>query len=75
MWIWDLPGKESFIALNRMYLRDANAALILYDVNNINSFTEAESWITELKDTAPSELLFVLAGNKMDVQGTRGVSL
>jgi small GTP-binding protein len=33
-WIWDLPGKESFIGLSRMYLRDTNAALIIYDVND-----------------------------------------
>ena len=30
----DLPGKESFMILNRMYLRDTNADLIVYDVNS-----------------------------------------
>ena len=32
--LYDLPGKESFMVLNRMYLRDTNAALIVYDVND-----------------------------------------
>lgn len=36
-WVWDLPGKESFIGLSRMYLRDTNAALIIYDVNDAES--------------------------------------
>ena len=41
-WIWDLPGKESFIGLSRMYLRDTNAALIIYDVNDTQSLESAE---------------------------------
>lgn len=28
---FDLPGKEAHMGLNRMYLRDANTALIVYD--------------------------------------------
>ena len=27
---FDLPGKESLMALNRIYIRDANIALIVY---------------------------------------------
>jgi len=49
MHLLDLPGRESFMVLNRMYLRDANAAIIVYDVNNAKSFEDAEMWISELE--------------------------
>ena len=39
MQIWDLPGKSSFVPLNRMYIRDANVALIMYDVNDASSLS------------------------------------
>ena len=46
--LWDLPGRGDFIVLNRMYLRDTNAALIVYDVNDAKSLKSAEVWISEL---------------------------
>ena len=33
LWTFDLPGQEAHIGLNRIYLRDANVALIVYDVS------------------------------------------
>jgi GTPase SAR1 family protein len=35
--IWDIPGEEQTMPLNRMYIRDTNAAIILYDVTNADS--------------------------------------
>ena len=66
MWLWDLPGKDAFIGLSRMYLRDTNAAIIVYDVNSIESLNAAERWISELQETAPSEVMIALAGTKKD---------
>ena len=67
MWLWDLPGKDSFIGLSRMYLRDTNAAIIVYDVNDTASLIAAERWIAELEETAPSDILLALAGTKKDI--------
>ena len=64
----DLPGRDSFMVLNRMYLRDANAALIVYDVNEAKSLQDAELWISELQQNAPSECVWALCGNKMDTE-------
>ncbi len=75
MWFWDLPGKDSFIGLSRMYLRDTNAALIIYDVNDLDSLRAAERWITELIETAPSEIVLGLAGTKKDKGSSHAVSL
>ena len=75
MQIWDLPGKSSFVALNRMYIRDANVAIIIYDVTDAESLESVDKWIDELKETAPTEIIIALAGNKKDVKGSHTVSL
>ncbi len=75
MQIWDLPGKSSFVALNRMYIRDANVALIMYDVTSTESLESVDKWIEELKETAPTELILALVGNKKDAKGSHAVSL
>ena len=75
MQIWDLPGKSSFVALNRMYIRDVNVALIMYDVTDASSLESVDQWIEELKENAPTELIIALAGNKKDASGSHAVSL
>ena len=75
MQIWDLPGKSSFVPLNRMYIRDANVALIMYDVTDASSLESVDQWIEELKENAPTELIIALAGNKKDASGSHAVSL
>jgi len=57
------------MGLSRMYLRDTNAALVVYDKTNSESLRKAELWIEELKNTAPSEILICLCANKLDEFG------
>jgi len=72
--LYDVPGDEKFMVLNRMYLRDTEAALILYDVTDKQSLVKAEQWIKELKEFAPSETVLSLAGSKIDYAGAHNVS-
>ena len=46
---YDLPGKDVYIALNRIYIRDANVALIVFDKTKRKSLDQAEKWIEELQ--------------------------
>ena len=62
--------------MNRIYYRDATAALVVYDITKRNSlFTEAEHWIKDLKELAPSSTIIALAGNKSDLYKQQEVSL
>ena len=47
-----MPGAERFVVLNRMYLRDTNAALIVYDVDSTESLKQvlkSRKWENPLK--------------------------
>ena len=42
--IWDTAGQEKFRSLTPMYYRNSNAAIIVYDISNANSFERAQKW-------------------------------
>lgn len=66
--LWDTGGEERFKAMTPFYYRDADAAVLVYDVTNIKSFWSLEYWVRELSEKAKREkLVIVLAGNKSDV--------
>lgn len=60
--------------LNRMYIRDSHAVMVIYDVTSVDSLRAAERWkrwIEVIKEAAPSEVVMVLAGNKMETPTDR----
>ena len=46
----------------------ATAAIVVYDITNEESLEQAEKWIEEIKEAAPTEVIIALAGNKMDAK-------
>ena len=47
--IWDTAGQERFHALGPIYYRDAQAALLVYDITDADSFSRVQAWVQELK--------------------------
>lgn len=64
--IWDTGGQERYRALLQLYYRDADAALITYDVTNPKSLENCEYWVNELRRTEENCILCLVA-NKIDV--------
>ena len=46
--IWDTAGQERFHTLTKMYYRDADAAIFVYDITNLESFNKLKFWHSEL---------------------------
>lgn len=68
--IWDTAGQERFHSLAPMYYRNAQAAVVVYDVTKATSLDKAKSWVKELQRQANPAIVIALAGNKVDlVQG------
>lgn len=72
--IWDTAGQERFHALGPIYYRDANGALLVYDITDADSFTKVKNWVKELRKMLGSEICLVIAGNKIDLEKERHVS-
>ncbi|KAI7343998.1 hypothetical protein KC354_g15392 [Hortaea werneckii] len=65
--IWDTAGQERFASLAPMYYRNAQSALVVYDVTKKSSLTKARHWVAELQRQASPGIVIALVGNKKDL--------
>jgi Ras-related protein Rab-5C len=65
--IWDTAGQERFASLAPMYYRNAQAALVVYDITKPSSLTKAQHWVAELQRQASPGIVIALVGNKLDL--------
>lgn len=56
-----------------MYYRGAQAAIVVYDIQNSDSFVRAKNWVKELHRQASPNIVIALAGNKADLANNRVV--
>src|SRR5882757_2915909 len=57
-----------------MYYRNANCAVVVYDITQAASLEKARSWIRELQRQADPSIVIALCGNKTDLHARRQVS-
>ncbi|KAF6037946.1 RAB22A [Bugula neritina] len=72
--IWDTAGQEKYRSLAPMYYRGASAAIIMYDITKEETFKSLKSWIKELKERGPKNIVIAIAGNKNDLEDEREVT-
>ncbi|XP_058999852.1 ras-related protein Rab-20 isoform X2 [Mustela lutreola] len=65
--IWDTAGREQFHGLGSLYCRGAAAVILTYDVSHPQSLLELEDRFLGLTDTASTDCLFAVVGNKTDL--------
>lgn len=66
--VWDTSGDERFKSMTNLYYRDAQVAILTYDVSNMQSFEGLGYWLKELSDKVNKDnMLLFLVGNKCDV--------
>lgn len=65
--IWDTAGQERFRTLTPSYYRDAQGAILVYDVSNRSTFVKLETWLNELDTySTKSNIVKMIVGNKID---------
>lgn len=57
-----------------MYYRNANCAVVVYDITQTASLEKARTWIRELQRQADPSIVIALCGNKVDLTARRQVS-
>ncbi|ODV62732.1 Rab family GTPase [Ascoidea rubescens DSM 1968] len=72
--IWDTAGQERFASLAPMYYRNAQSALIVYDITKPQSFIKARHWVKELHEQASKDITIALVGNKLDLASERQIT-
>lgn len=65
--VWDTAGQEAFRSLVPIYVRDSDAALLVFDVTDAQSFQALEKWYSLLLEEAGDSVLIYIVCNKIDL--------
>ena len=55
--IWDTAGQEKYRALTKIFYKDANIAILVYDITQTHSYDEMKNyWYNQIKEFAPKNI-------------------
>ena len=64
--IWDTCGQEAYRSLIKNFYRNASLAIIVYSVEDLQSFNDINIWLKQVKTYGTSSCKIFLIGNKID---------
>ena len=65
--IWDTCGQEAYRSLIKSFFTNASLAIIVYAIDDYNSFKSIDEWVRQCKTSCSPDTKFFLIGNKIDV--------
>ncbi len=65
--IWDIGGQDRYKFLRASFFDGAKGALIVFDISRWHTFKELDDWLSDLREFAGKDILFILIGNKADL--------
>lgn len=71
--VWDTAGQERFRSMAPMYYRNANAAMLVFDLTQYSTFAAMKRWVTELRRNVEEAMVLAVVGNKSDLRKDRQV--
>ena len=72
--IWDTAGQEKFRSVSKAYFRNAVGAVLVFSLDDLDSFNELNSWINDLTSLATPNAAILLVGNKADLTDKRSIT-
>jgi small GTP-binding protein len=69
--IWDTAGQEQFRSITKLFYKNSQAAIVVYDVTKRESFEDVGSWLEEIEENRDQDdMLVYLVGNRVDLAET-----
>lgn len=69
-----LAGAEQYKSLTLSHIRNADGALIVYDISDISSFKSVDEWKEIVKSSNNDDIVTFLIGNKKDLVNERKIN-
>ena len=66
--IWDLAGQAVYKSVREGYYKGAEGLVLVFDVTNVDSFTNLPKWLNEVINKTNSIIPMILVGNKADLR-------
>jgi len=72
--IWDTAGQERFNSIVKTFYKDTQVVILVFDITNRVSFDNIEFWINQVKCGTVDDPIFILVGNKVDIETKKVIS-
>ena len=72
--IWDTCGQEEYRSLISSFYKTASLAIIVYSIDNKESFNNLEFWLKDLRNNANPDIIIFVIGNKCDLEDKRQIT-
>ena len=73
--LWDTAGLEKYGNISLSYYKSADGIFLVYDITDLQSFQNLNSWLIEIEKKAPKDSYKILVGNKCDMESERKVTV
>ncbi|TXT57172.1 MAG: Small GTP-binding domain protein [Promethearchaeota archaeon] len=75
MVLWDIAGQTQYEKARSAYYEGCSGALLVYDITRYSSFDNISArWLSDYRKHVKKEQLYILVGNKNDLEHQRGVN-
>ena len=71
--IWDTAGQDRFRAITKNYYKGAHGIILIYDITSLQTYENVKTWINQIREEAPANVIIYIAGNKIDMEEERKV--
>ena len=69
MKIWDTAGQERFKSMSVQVIKNSDAVILVYAINDLTSFKALDNWLNKLNETTDiSKKPIIIVGNKCDIE-------
>ncbi|MFX1258721.1 MAG: Rab family GTPase [Promethearchaeota archaeon] len=73
IYFWEIEGMHNHLFVLDYYFLHADGAMVVFNVNNRETFNKLDFWISKMKDLC-GEIPFIIVGNKIDLENKRVIS-
>ena len=72
MKICNTAGQERFKSMSVQVIKNSDAVMLVYAIDDINSFKDLDQWLSKLNETTDlSKKPIIIIGNKADIEGEK----
>ena len=73
--IWDTAGQEKYRSINKIFIKDSNIVIFVYDITRRRSFLELKFWTEYVDELLGKNITIGIAANKIDLFEKEGESV
>jgi len=72
--LWDTCGQEAYRSIISSFYKSSALAILVYSIDKLETFSNLEIWLNEIRTKSNPNIIIYLIGNKVDLEDQRQVT-